>query len=144
MDAATFSKHSIVTTAEGGTRFRVGIRGHEVPTDQPERGGGTDSAPTPLELLGAALSACVALYVRKHCENEGLDADDIVVEVKPVWRENPGRVSRYDVVVHLPDSIPYAFHDGITAAAQSCPVHHTLTHTPEIATQLRTHVLVAG
>lgn len=144
MNRKPFSKHSIVTTPEGGALFSVAIRDHQLFTDQPERAGGTDSAPTPLELLGAALSGCIALYVQKYCAKEGLAANDLAVEVKPFWRESPGRVGRYDVIVHLPDTIPAEHHAAIERVAQSCPVHATLTHAPEIAVRLDTESLVAA
>jgi putative redox protein len=137
MNTTHFSKHSIVATPEGGTKYSIALRGHQLLTDQPERAGGTDAAPTPLELLGAALAACIALYVEKYCEKHGLVSDELAVEVKPFWRENPGRVARYDVIVHLPETIPSEHHSQIEQAAQSCPVHHTLTHAPEITMQLR-------
>jgi putative redox protein len=114
----------------------ISLRGHQVLTDQPERAGGTDTAPTPLELLGASLAGCVALYVHRHCEARGLEAEDLEVEVRPFWRENPGRVGRYEVIVHLPEGIPPSFHAGIEEVARSCPVHHTLTAGPEITVQL--------
>jgi putative redox protein len=112
--------------------FSIAVRGHQLLTDQPARLGGTDTACSPLELLGAALSSCVALYVHKYCEAHGLDDTDLAVEVKPFWREDPGRVGRYDVVVHIPESIPVEHHAAIEEAAQNCPVHHTLAHTPEL------------
>jgi putative redox protein len=141
MDAVRVSKHSIVATPEGGTLFSIALRGHQLLTDQPERAGGADAAPTPLELLGAALAGCVALYVQKYCEKQGLVAEDLAIEVKPVWRENPGRIGRYDTIVHIPESIPPEHHAGIAEAAQSCPVHHTLAHAPELTLQLRTDSL---
>jgi putative redox protein len=137
MNSARFSKHSIVATPRGGKKFAISVRDHRLLTDQPERAGGTDTAPSPLELLGAALSGCVALYVHKYCESEGLVADDLAIEVKPFWRENPGRIGRYDVIVHLPDSIPPEHHAAIDRIAQSCPVHRTLATAPEISVQLR-------
>jgi putative redox protein len=142
MTASRFSKHSIVATPEGGAKFAVEVREHRLITDQPARSGGTDTAPNPLELLGAALSACVALYVHRYCESEGLPADDVAVEVKPFWREDPGRIGRYEVVVHLPETIPEAHHETIEAVAQGCPVHNTLTHGPEISVGLRASAAV--
>ncbi|HEX6589176.1 MAG TPA: OsmC family protein [Longimicrobiales bacterium] len=127
------SKHSILATAAGGLAFDVAVRGHTIATDQTVRSGGADAAPTPLELMGAALAACVALYARKYCLAQGLDGDGIAVEVKPVWREDPGRVGRYDVVVHLPAGFPAEHRDGLMAMAADCPVHHTLAHSPELA-----------
>lgn len=127
------SKHSIVATHAGGLAFDVAVRGHTVATDQTARSGGADAAPTPLELMGAALGACVALYARKYCIAEQLDGEGIAVEVKPVWREDPGRVGRYEVTVHLPAGFPPEHRDALMAMASDCPVHHTLTHAPEVA-----------
>lgn len=62
----------------------------------------------------------------------------MAVEVRPFWRESPGRVAPYDIVVHLPETIPAEPHAEIERVAQSCPVHHTLTLAPEITLQLRT------
>ena len=126
------SKHSIVATAAGGLAFDVAVRGHTIATDQTVRSGGADAAPTPLELMGAALAACVALYARKYCLAQGLDGDGIAVEVKPVWREDPGRVGRYDVALHLPADFPAEHREGLQAMAADCPVHHTLSHSPEL------------
>lgn len=137
MDQTTFSRHSIVTTPDGGTKFSIALRGHRILTDQPERAGGTDSAPTPLELLGASLSGCVALYVHKYCEEQGLATDGLAVEVRPFWREAPGRVARYDIIVHLPETIPLQHHGEIERVALSCPVHHTLALSPEMTLRLR-------
>lgn len=135
------SKHSIVATSAGGLAFNIQVRSHEVVADQPERAGGGDAAPTPLEFLGISLAGCVALYARKHCIERGLDDAGLVVEVKPVWREDPGRVGRFDVVLHVPDTIPVEERDALVAAASNCPVHHTLTHAPEIV--MRVEELVA-
>jgi putative redox protein len=131
------SRHSIVATPAGGLRLTTSIREHQVLTDQPQKVGGDDAAPTPLELLGASLAACVALYVKKFCDASGLDADEMGVEVKPFWRDDPGRVGRYDVVVHVPATIPDVYHAEIERVAQTCPVHHTLTHAPEVTTRVQ-------
>ena len=65
------SHHPIVVTHESGSRFAAQIRSHRVVVDQPEHGGGTDAGPMPLELIGAALGTCIALYVQRflHVRN---------------------------------------------------------------------------
>jgi putative redox protein len=137
------SKHSVIATPVGGARFSARIRNHSLQTDQPEKLGGTDTAPTPLELLSVSLASCIALYVHRFCEAESLNADDLAVEVKPFWRENPGRVGRFDAVVHIPETIPAAYHAAIEEVARKCPVHHTLSMTPEITVQLQELALPA-
>jgi len=128
------SRHAVVATPVEGLAFTVSVRDHAVSTDQPAHAGGMDTAPTPLELLSASLAGCIALYVRKHCIAKQLDSADLAVEVKPLWRED--RIARFDVVLHLPDTIPASEYDAIARIARTCPVHNTLTHSPEITVQL--------
>ena len=40
---------------EGGDRYRVRIRGHELVVDQPTEDGGEDAGPTPTELFVAGV-----------------------------------------------------------------------------------------
>lgn len=134
------SKHSVVATSNGGLAFSVAVREHIVESDQPVRSGGEDSAPTPLELLSAALASCIALYVHKYCDAHSLIAIGLAVEVKPLWKEAPGRIARFDVLLHLPDTVPAAHHAAIESVARTCPVHNTITHAPEITVTLHDSV----
>jgi putative redox protein len=129
------SRHSILATPSGGSRISVAVRDHAVETDQPLKLGGTDTAPTPLELLSASLAGCIALYVSRFCEAEGLEASELVVEVKPFWRED--RIGRFEVGVHVPESVPAHLHGAIEEVARKCPVHHTLAHAPEMSIEVR-------
>lgn len=131
------SKHSAVATPSGGLAFSVSVRDHVVSTDQPSRAGGDDSAATPLELLSASLASCIALYVHKFCEANSLVTSGFAVEVKPLWKEEPGRIARFDVIVHVPDNVPAVHYSAIEDVARTCPVHNTLTHIPEITVQLQ-------
>jgi putative redox protein len=131
------SRHSVVAAPAGGERITAWVREHAVPMDQPVKAGGTDGAPTPLELLSVSLAGCIALYANRFCESEGLEAEGLGVEVKPFWRENPGRIARFDVVLHLPPGFPEAYRIRLEEVARKCPVHHTLTHAPEVTLQLR-------
>ena len=63
---------SYTVTHLGGRRFASQIRTHTVVTDQSVRAGGEDSAPSPLELVSAALGSCIAVYVHQFCESRGL------------------------------------------------------------------------
>lgn len=45
----------LIATYDGGMRFVAEVRGHRIETDQPEYGKGEDSAPMPLEPIGASL-----------------------------------------------------------------------------------------
>jgi putative redox protein len=121
----------MVITHEGGLRFDASIRGHRVLVDQPAPAG-EDSAPMPIELLGAALGTCVALYVRKFCDARALPCEGLRVEVEQHTAPNPTRVQRFDVRVVLPSALPPHHAELIERVARSCPVHNTLAEYAEV------------
>ena len=91
----------IVVTHEDGLRFAAQVRSHRVIVDQPERAGGEDAGPTPLELLGVSLGTCVALYVRQFCHTRGLSYEGMRVEVDSLGAAGPHRIGELVVRVHL-------------------------------------------
>lgn len=125
----------MVITHEGGVKFAAQIRQHRLMVDQPLRGGGDDSAPMPLELLGAALGTCVALYVQQFCHARGLKYEGMRVEVDPQGAQ--GRIGRFDVRVVLPEALPPQYEQMLERVAKSCPAHNTLAHGAEVVVEIQ-------
>ena len=115
-----------VVTHVSGVKFAIRIRSHEILVDQTVNGGGTDSAPTPLELLGASLASCIAYYVHQFLHVRGLPADGIVVAVSHHSASNPSRIECFEVKVTLPAEIPMHFRPLLQRVLDSCPAHNTL------------------
>ncbi|MHB1070258.1 MAG: OsmC family protein, partial [Gemmatimonadaceae bacterium] len=65
--SAPKQRDPMVITHVGGVQFSAQVRSHRILVDQPERGGGADGGPSPMELLGVSLGTCVALYVQQFC-----------------------------------------------------------------------------
>lgn len=124
------ARKPMVITHQGGVKFAADIRGHTVMVDQPAGGGGEDSAPMPLELLGAALGTCVALYVQQFCHARGLNHEGMRVEVDPHGAQ--GRVGKYEVRVVLKEPVPAQYAALLERVAKSCPAHNTLVHGAEV------------
>ncbi len=122
----------LTVTWDGGVRFTADIRGHKVTVDQPRQAGGTDAGPMPVELLPAALGTCVAFYVQQFLVTRGLDATGLEVQVLTAGAAHPNRIGLLEVSVSVPKGIPEQYRDAVVRAAQSCTVHHSLTHTPQI------------
>lgn len=127
------SHELIVITHEGGTRFAAQVRSHTVFTDQPERAGGEDSAPTPVELLGASLGSCIAFYVQQFCHTRGLQYEGLQVEVEQRKEKNPARVAEFVVRVVMPTDIPGHYLEMLERVTRSCPVHNTIAARMNIA-----------
>jgi uncharacterized OsmC-like protein len=122
----------IVVTHEGGMRFAAQVRSHRVIVDQPPRAGGNDGGPMPLELLGAALGTCIALYVQQFLQARGLAYEGMRVEVEQHRATNPARIGEFVAHVHLPAALPPAYAGLLERVARSCPAHGTLTHGAEV------------
>jgi putative redox protein len=110
--------------------------------DQPHRGGGEDTAPAPLELLGAALGTCVALYVQQFCEARALPYDGLRIEVEQHGATSPNRVERFVVRVLLAHDLRPQYTSMLERVARSCPVHNTLGHGAEVEVSVESPVSV--
>ena len=130
--SAQQTRQPIVVTHDGGVQFSAQIRQHRVIVDQPERGGGADAAPAPIELLGASLGTCVALYVQRYCASRGLSHEGMRIEVQQFGAQNPNRIGQFDVKVVLPSGLPDEHLPMLERVARSCPAHGTLTHAADV------------
>jgi len=75
---ATFKSSSRLTE---GFRSEVSIRQHKFAVDEPPALGGADSAPTPVELILAALGTCQEITYRAYATAMGIPLDAVSVEL---------------------------------------------------------------
>lgn len=125
----------MVITHEGGLRFAAQIRNHRIIVDQPA-GVGEDAGPMPLELIGASLGTCVALYVQQFCDARGLPYEGMRVELEQVGAQNPGRIARFIVRVVMPAALPPQYAEMLERVARSCPAHNTIVHGADVAVEI--------
>ncbi len=121
----------MVVTHLGGTRFAAQIRSHQLIVDQPPPAG-DDSAPMPIELLGASLGTCIALYVQQFLQARGLPYAGMRVELQQRGAGSPGRIGEFAVRVLLPEALPPHYAEMLERVARSCPAHNTLVHGAEV------------
>ena len=115
-----------VVTHVSGVKFAIRIRSHEILVDQTVNGGGTDAAPTPLELLGASLGSCIAYYIHQYFHTRRLSADGVVVAVSHRSSSSPTRIDSFDVKVTLPAHVPPHYMPALQRVIDACPAHNTL------------------
>jgi uncharacterized OsmC-like protein len=126
----------IVVTHDGGMRFSAQVRSHVVTTDQIERVGGTDTAPSPIELLGASLGSCIAFYVQQFCEARRLPYEGMRVEVEQLSVKAPSRVWKFAVRVVMPSELPKGYSEMLERVVRSCPAHNTLAGGAQVEIDL--------
>ena len=119
----------------GGETYAAAARGHVVLTDQPAPAG-EDAAMTPVELLVASLSSCVAFYAGRYLSRHRLNRDGLQVATEFELADDPARVRKVKQKLHLPGGLPPGRTAGLLAVASHCTVHNTLRQAPNIAIEL--------
>ena len=112
-------------TRENQFRHVVRVRGHEMGVDEPSETGGTDTAPSPQELLAASLASCTAVTMEMYAQRKGWDIGDVEVccDYTPAERGCP---TRFHLVMRFPDSLDDEQVERLRIIAAKCPVHRTL------------------
>ena len=105
-------------------RMEVDVDGrHVLATDEPPHLGGDDTAPTPYELLAAALAACVVTTIRMYVRRKGWELGPI--EVDAVFNGDATEPAcTYEV--RFPADLDPERRARLERVAQACAVHRTL------------------
>jgi putative redox protein len=114
------------TARSSGTSLRQEVRtgNHVVAVDEPACLGGTDTAPSPYQLLGAALASCVLLTMRMYADRKGWELGDTVVDVCLDRDDDPTSAT---VTLRLSDRLSDEQQDRLRRVAKACPVSKTLS-----------------
>ena len=112
-------------TREDGFRHVVKVRSHELSIDEPRDTGGTDTAPSPQELLAASLASCTAITMEMYANRKGWEVGEMTVSVdyEPAQRGSP---TRFNMVVKMPKELPEDQRQRLMQIAAKCPVHRAL------------------
>ena len=115
---------AVARSLPGTLRQDVEIDGqHHVITDEPERVGGDGRAPSPHELLPAALAACISTHLVMYARTKGWDLGEVSVAVD---YDHSAAPRRFDVQIQLGAELTRDQLDRLYKVAVSCPVRKAL------------------
>lgn len=127
---------TITTVYKGGMLFESKVGRHTVLIDVPPDMGGSDRAPTPPHYFVVSLGSCVAAFIATYCQQAGIDARDLSVDVSFDKAENPTRLVNLNVTVRLPHADCQARKQALLRVAQHCPVHETIDTLEGVAIEI--------
>lgn len=122
----------------------ITIGGHELQADEPLDAGGRNAAPSPYELLLAALGACKVITLRMYAKRKGWPLRSIQVNLShgKVHAEDSvnclsagSLIDQIDVEITLHGELSSEQHGMLLAIAEKCPIHRTLTSMVQIRTR---------
>jgi uncharacterized OsmC-like protein len=86
---------------------------------------------SPFHMLASSLAVCTFSILHSWAGTVNLDPDDLAIEVRWAFAEEPHRVGSLDLTLDWP-SLPAARRNVAARVAALCPIHATLHHSPTV------------
>ena len=118
----------------GGVKVDASFRDHRVATDQPEKGGGDNTAPAPFDMFLASIGTCAGFYALKFCQQRGIDTAELGLTLETTRDPETKKLTRIELHLTLPPDFPAKYERAIIRAIDQCAVKQAIADPPEIAT----------
>jgi putative redox protein len=142
---ATAGEVVVTETREGKFTQAITVGPHRLRADEPVAAGGDDTAPSPYDLLLAALGACTAMTLRLYADLKKLPLDRVRVRLRHAkihaqdcaeCETKEGKIDRIERDIVLEGALDDAQRARLMDIADKCPVHRTLHSEVSIVSRL--------
>jgi putative redox protein len=119
-------------TFPGGVQVNAQYKGFEIATDQPEKAGGQNAAPSPFDLFLFSLGTCAGFFALRFCQQRDLATTGMRLTMDIERNPDTKRLDRVSITLYLPDGFPEKYRSAIIRATDQCAVKKALIDPPEI------------
>ncbi|PHQ72199.1 MAG: osmotically inducible protein C [Sneathiella sp.] len=140
-------ENSTVVVEAGTSKFaqKIDSTGHPMRADEPFHVGGSNTGPTPYDLLVSGLGACTSMTVRMYADRKKWPLEQVAVRLshKKIHAEDcaecegaTGKIDQIDKEIELKGDLTTEQKTRLLEIADRCPVHQTLHSHVQINTRL--------
>ena len=126
----------IVRGDSAGFAQTVEIGPHRFAGDEPVAFGGTDTGPSPYDLLLASLGTCTSMTISFYARRRGWPLESVTVSLHhskihaidcAECETKEGKIDRIQREIHLTGPLTDEQRSKLMEIADRCPIHQTLT-----------------
>jgi len=134
----------IVRGSAAGFAQEIHAGPHRLHADEPVSAGGTDTGPSPYDLLLAALGACTSMTVAMYARRKAWPLEEVTVHLRHSkiyaadcgeCETKEGMLDRIERDIHFAGPLTEEQRSKLIEIANKCPVHRTLTSEIDIVTR---------
>lgn len=120
-------------TYPGNLILKLDLGDHTMITDYPGDRDGQNVSFNPWLVFLSAILSCQAVNLAKYCKANGLDYQDVKVELRP-YSEDPKTTlhPEYNLCIELPEDFPKIHIQPMVESFMDCPVVNHLTELKPI------------
>jgi len=135
----------IVRGSAAGFAQEILAGSHRLSADEPAVAGGTDTGPSPYDLLLAALGSCTSMTVAMYARRKGWPLEQVTVWLRHSkihasdcadCETKEGLLDRIERDIHLTGPLTMEQRSRLLEIANKCPVHRTLTSEIDVKTKV--------
>lgn len=134
----------IVRGDASGFAQEIVVGPHRLNTDEPIEFGGTDTGPSPYDLLLAALGSCTSMTISFYARTKKWPLESVTVNLRHSkihaadcrdCETKQGKIDRIEREIHLVGKLDPEQQKRLLEIADKCPVHRTLKSEIDIRTK---------
>lgn len=115
----------------GNKRVFADYKGFTIETDQPEHGGGDDSAPAPFDLFVASIGTCAGIFMLGFLQSRGIPTEEAGLTLRTERDPEAGLIGKMVLDLQLPAEFPEKYTAAIVNAVELCTVKRHLHQPPQ-------------
>jgi putative redox protein len=135
----------VVHGSAAGFAQEITVGSHRLSSDEPVEAGGTDSGPSPYDLLLSALGSCTSMTLGMYARRKSWPLESVTVRLRnsrihavdcAECETKEGMLDRIELDIELAGTLSAEQRSKLLEIANKCPVHRTLVSEINIRTRL--------